>query len=54
MNEHRMYELTIDEHGIRFRYANPSPLSEDHKFYIILALIGAFLLAELMWLMAGH
>ena len=50
----KLYELVINAEGIRFCYTNPSPLDADHKFYITLALIGAALLAELMWLMAGH
>ena len=53
-NNNKLYELTINENGIRFRHANPHPLDADHKFYITLALIVAALLAELMWLMAGH
>lgn len=37
----KLYELTIDEHGFRFRYANPHPLTGNQKFYLALAVIGA-------------
>jgi len=36
----KLYELTINERGIRFRHANPNPLSAGQKFSIIMALIG--------------
>lgn len=34
----KLYELTINERGIRFRHANPNPLSANQKFYIIITL----------------
>lgn len=37
----KLYELTINEHGFRFRYANPHPLTGNQKFYLALAVIGA-------------
>ena len=39
-NESKLYEITINENGIRFRRANPNPLSADQKFTIIMVLIG--------------
>lgn len=40
-NNHKLYELTINENGVRFRHANPNPLSANQKFAIIMTLIGA-------------
>lgn len=34
----KLYELTIDENGIRLRHANPHPLTARQKFYIIITL----------------
>ena len=34
----KLYELTINENGIRFRHANPHPLTAAQKFYIIITL----------------
>lgn len=39
MKDHKLYELTINENGIRFRHANPNPMSAEQKFYIVMALI---------------
>lgn len=50
----KLYELTINEHGIRFRHANPHPLSAGQKFWIVMALIGAVLTLGFFWLMTGH
>lgn len=36
MKENKLYELTINESGIRFRHANPHPLTANQKFYIII------------------
>lgn len=36
----KLYELTINEHGIRFRHANPDPLTENQKCGLVLALLG--------------
>lgn len=36
----KLYELTINEHGVRFRYANPHPLTANQKFCIILTVVG--------------
>lgn len=51
MNGHKLYELTINENGIRFRHANPHPLSANQKFGIIMALIGTAALLGFFWLM---
>lgn len=32
----RLYELTINESGIRIRHASPHPLTANQKFYIII------------------
>ncbi len=37
----KLYELTINENGIRFRHSNPNPLSAEQKYSIIIALITA-------------
>lgn len=37
----KLYELTINEQGIRFRHANPNPLTANQKFGIIMSVIGA-------------
>ncbi len=34
----KLYELTINENGIRLRHANPHPLTAQQKFYIIITL----------------
>lgn len=34
----KLYELTINKNGIRFRHANPHPLTAAQKFYIIITL----------------
>lgn len=39
-NGMKLYELTINEHGVRFRYANPHPLTANQKCGIIFAVIG--------------
>lgn len=36
MKDHKLYELTINERGIRFRNANPAPMNAQQKFYIII------------------
>lgn len=36
----KLYELTINENGIRFRYASPHPLTANQKCGIIFAVIG--------------
>lgn len=36
----KLYELTINEQGIRFRHTNPHPLTAEQKFSIGMALIG--------------
>lgn len=42
MNDNmKLYELTINENGIRFRHANPHPLTAEQKFSIVKALVGA-------------
>lgn len=41
MKNHKLYELTINADGIRFRHANPNPLTANQKFAIILSVIGA-------------
>lgn len=35
----KLYELTINEQGIRFRHANPTPMTAEQKHGIIMALI---------------
>lgn len=35
----KLYELTINENGIRFRHANPHPLSAEQKHSIISMLL---------------
>ena len=40
MNGNKLYELTINENGIRFRHANPNPLSASQKFTIIMTIAG--------------
>lgn len=35
----KLYELTINGNGIRFRHANPHPMTANQKFYIIIASI---------------
>lgn len=39
-NGMKLYELTINEHGVHFRYANPHPLTANQKFGIIMSVIG--------------
>lgn len=34
----KLYELTVNENGVRFRHANPNPLTAQQKFYIIITL----------------
>lgn len=36
----KLYELTINENGIRFRHCNPNPLTAEQKFNIVMALVG--------------
>lgn len=45
----KLYELTINEQGIRFRHANPNPLTAEQKFHIIitLAVCAAFCVVSL-------
>lgn len=50
----KLYELTINENGIQFRYSNPNPLSAGQKFSVIMAIIGAFSFLAFFWLMTGH
>lgn len=45
----KLYELTINENGIRFRYANPHPLTANQKCGIIFALIGAVAFVLPFW-----
>lgn len=40
MNGHKLYEFTINENGIRFRHANPNPLSAVQKYRVIMTLAG--------------
>lgn len=51
MNGMKLYELTINERGVRFRHANPHPLSAWQKFGIVMALIGAASFIGFFWLM---
>lgn len=50
----KLYELTIDKHGIRFRYANPHPLTGNQKYYIALTVICTVFTFGFFWLMTGH
>lgn len=50
----KLYELTINERGIRFRHANPNPLTANQKCGIIFSVIGAVLTLGFFWLMTGH
>lgn len=50
----KLYELTIDEHGVRFRYANPHPLTANQKYYIALTVICTVFTFGFFWLMTGH
>lgn len=50
----KLYELTIDKHGVRFRHANPHPLTANQKFYIILTVICTAFTFGFFWLMTGH
>lgn len=50
----KLYELTVNENGIRLRHANPNPLTANQKCGIIFALIGAVLTLGFFWLMTGH
>jgi len=36
----KLCELTVNEDGIRFRHANPHPLSAHQKYNLILSVIG--------------
>ncbi len=47
----KLYELTINENGIRFRHANPNPLSAGQKFCIIMTLIGTAAFLGFFWMM---
>lgn len=52
MKDHKLYELTINEDGIRFRHANPNPMSAGQKYNIVVALVGcvtAVILASLFF-----
>lgn len=50
----KLYELTINENGVRFRHANPHPLTANQKCGIIFALIGAVSFIGFFALMTGH
>ena len=50
----KLYELTINGNGIRFRHANPNPMSAGQKFWLIMAMIGVVLIMGFFWLMTGH
>ena len=50
----KLYELTVNENGVRFRHANPNPMTANQKCWIIFALIGAVLTLGFFWLMTGH
>ena len=40
MNEdNKLYEVLVNEEGVRFRHNNPNPLSAEQKHSIIMALI---------------
>lgn len=39
MSDHKLYELTINENGVRLRYSNPNPLSAEQKYTIALTAI---------------
>lgn len=47
----KLYELTINEQGVRFRYANPHPLTANQKFYIVLSVICAVALVLPFWML---
>lgn len=51
MNDHKLYELTVNEDGIRFRHANPNPLSAGQKFAIAMTLIGVAAFLGFFWMM---
>lgn len=36
----KLYELTLNAGGLRFRHANPHPLSAQQKYYIAMTFIG--------------
>ena len=50
----KLYELTINENGVRFRHANPNPLTANQKFYIILTVVCSVLTLGFFWLLTGH
>lgn len=50
----KLYELTVNENGIRLRHANPNPLTANQKCGIIFALIGAVSFIGFFALMTGH
>lgn len=50
----KLYELTINENGVRFRHANPHPLTANQKFYIILTVVCSVLTLGFFWLLTGH
>lgn len=48
----KLYELTINDDGIRLRHTNPNPMSAEQKHSIIMALIAVVLFAlciALVW-----
>lgn len=47
----KLYELTINEHGVRFRYANPHPLTANQKCGIIFAVIGVVAFVLPFWML---
>ena len=36
----KLFELTVNKRGIRFRREVQNAMTEEHKFYIIMALLG--------------
>lgn len=54
MKENKLYEITINENGIRLRHNNPHPLTANQKCGIIFALIGVVLILGFFWMMTGH
>ena len=36
----KLFELTVDKRGIHFRREIQEPMTEEHKFYIVMALLG--------------
>lgn len=58
MKDHKLYELTVNENGIRFRHANPNPMSAQQKFYItmtsIISAASCAMVLGFFWMMTGH